>query len=139
MAISARVYEPKVPMENSVKERLTKYLSFKNVKSINFCSAIGVSTGFISSMRKSIQPGKLYTIAVNYPDLDIGWLVTGVGSMIREHSIENVNESNLISVEKEEIVSIVRKFQDQIELKDQEIADLKKRIAELKTENLIRK
>ena len=126
-------------MENSVKERLTKYLSFKNVKSINFCSAIGVSTGFISSMRKSIQPEKLYTIAVNYPDLDIGWLVTGVGSMIREHSIENVNESNLISVEKEEIVSIVRKFQDQIELKDQEIADLKKRIAELKTENLIRK
>lgn len=90
-------------------------------------------------MRKSIQPEKLYTIAVNYPDLDIGWLVTGVGSMIREHSIENVNESNLISVEKEEIVSIVRKFQDQIELKDQEIADLKKRIAELKTENLIRK
>ena len=111
-------------METTVKERLMKYLYKKDIKSNYFCSKIGVSAAFISSMRKSIQPDKLYSIAVNFPDLNIEWLLTGQGNMLRK-SYENVNKEDM------ELSDVVKKFQNQIELKDQEISILKKRIEEL--------
>ena len=111
-------------METTVKERLMKYLYKKDIKSNYFCSKIGVSAAFISSMRKSIQPDKLYSIAVNFPDLNIEWLLTGEGNMLRK-SYENVNKEDM------ELLSVVKKFQDQIEKKDEEISILKKRIEEL--------
>ena len=111
-------------METTVKERLMKYLYKKDIKSNYFCSKIGVSAAFISSMIKSIQPDKLYSIAVNFPDLNIEWLLTGQGNMLRK-SYENVNKEDM------ELSDVVKKFQNQIELKDQEISILKKRIEEL--------
>lgn len=111
-------------METTVKERLMRYLYKKDIKSNYFCSKIGVSAAFISSMRKSIQPDKLYSIAVNFPDLSIEWLLTGEGNMLRK-SYENVNKEDM------ELLSVVKKFQNQIEIKDQEISILKKRIEEL--------
>ena len=111
-------------METTAKERLMKYLYKKDIKSNYFCSKIGVSAAFISSMRKSIQPDKLYSIAVNFPDLNIEWLLTGQGNMYRK-SYENVNKEDM------ELLSVVKKFQDQIEKKDEEISILKKRIEEL--------
>ena len=111
-------------METTVKERLMKYMYKKDIKSNYFCSKIGVSAAFISSMRKSIQPDKLHSIAVNFPDLSIEWLLTGEGNMLRK-SYENVNKEDM------ELLSVVKKFQDQIEKKDEEISILKKRIEEL--------
>ena len=111
-------------METTVKERLMKYLYKKYIKSNYFCSKIGVSAAFISSMRKSIQPDKLHSIAVNIPDLSIEWLLTGEGNMLRK-SYENVNKEDM------ELLSVVKKFQDQIEKKDEEISILKKRSEEL--------
>jgi phage repressor protein C with HTH and peptisase S24 domain len=70
-------------MKNSVKQRLKDYLEKSEVKDSDFCRAIGVSQGYISGMRTSIQPDKLKSIAINYPSLDIGWLLTGEGNMER--------------------------------------------------------
>lgn len=65
-------------MNSSVKERLKLYLIKNNIKQTDFCRTIKVSSGFISGMRESIQPDKLKSIAINYPDIDIKWLLTGV-------------------------------------------------------------
>lgn len=70
-------------MEISVKERLKEFLRESNIKAVDFCNAIGVSSGFIAGMRESIQPSKLKTIATNYPSLNIEWLLTGVGEMLK--------------------------------------------------------
>ena len=43
-------------MEGSVKERLKHFLSENKIKGSDFCAQIGVSSGFISGMRESIQP-----------------------------------------------------------------------------------
>lgn len=114
-------------MEESVKERLTMFLRKKEIKGIDFCETIGVSSGFISGMRKSIQPDKLYLIAVNYPDLNIEWLLTGSGNMIKGSS-QDTNIENTIDMN--ELMNVVKKFLEQIELKDQEISELKSRLAE---------
>lgn len=75
-------------MEDSVKERLKTFLKKENIKGVDFCMSIGVSNGFISGMRKSIQPDKLKSIAIKYPNLNINWLMTGEGEMIRNKGKE---------------------------------------------------
>ena len=76
-------------MELSVKERLKLFLKQNGIKASTFCASIDVSQGFISSMRESIQPDKLKSIAIKYPMLDIGWLMTGEGNMINTSFLSN--------------------------------------------------
>lgn len=70
-----------------VKQRLKAYLTAKKVSQLSFCNALGVSSGYISNMRKSIAPDKISSIATNYPDLNIQWLLTGQGSMLNDEKL----------------------------------------------------
>ena len=54
----------------------------KDIKSNYFCSKIGVSAAFISSMRKSIQPDKMQAISIQFPELNPLWLLLGQGEML---------------------------------------------------------
>lgn len=81
-------------METSVKERLKLFLRELNIKGIDFCSSIGVSSGFISGMRESIQPDKLKSIAINYPELNIGWLMTGQGKMLNSEELAKSDKAS---------------------------------------------
>lgn len=74
----------------TVKERLVKYIQYKKISNSSFCRSIGVSNAFISSMVKSIQPDKIERIALNFPDLNTGWLLTGNGSMLNESVVDPV-------------------------------------------------
>lgn len=67
----------------TVKERLIAYLDYKKVSKSDFGRSIGVSSAYVTSMRKSIDPEKLQSIAKNYPDLNTGWLMTGDGEMLK--------------------------------------------------------
>lgn len=73
----------------SVKQRLLEYIDYLKISNSEFCRSINVSTAFISSMRKSMQPDKLESIALKYPDLNIDWLLTGVGEMLNKPNINN--------------------------------------------------
>lgn len=70
----------------TVKERLIEYISYKKISKSDFCRTIGVSTAFVSSMRISIQPDKIKNIALKYPDLNTGWLLTGEGEMLKSEN-----------------------------------------------------
>lgn len=74
-------------MEETIKERLVAYLKFKGINKSEFGRIIGVSNAYISSIRKSIQPDKVEKIASSFPDLDVSWLVTGEGEMIKGGSV----------------------------------------------------
>lgn len=67
---------------DTVKERLSFYLSQKGINKSEFGRRIGVSSAFITSMRKSIQPDKIAAIKQNFPDLNTDWLLTGEGVML---------------------------------------------------------
>lgn len=64
--------------DNTVKGRLKAYLSANNITMAEFGRRIGVSSAYITSMRKSIQPDKVERIKEEFPDIDIDWLLTGV-------------------------------------------------------------
>lgn len=107
-------------MENSVKERLKQYLKKNNIAQSAFCEAINVGPGYISSMRVSIQPDKLYRIAIKYPSLNIGWLLTGVGEM--ELLYSSVDEKELIELRAEN--KLLRELQGLGERKDRGYAEI---------------
>lgn len=67
----------------AVKERLIEYIKFKGISIRLFCRTSGLSESYVTSIRSSIQPDKLDKIAKHYPDLNIGWVLTGDGDMIK--------------------------------------------------------
>ena len=67
----------------TVKERIEAYLYAKRITKADFCRTIDVSKAYVATLVRSISPEKLKKIADCYPDLDIAWLMTGEGSMIK--------------------------------------------------------
>ena len=80
---------------NNVKDRLIEYLEYKGVNKSEFGRRIGVSSAFVTSMRKSMQPDKIRAIKEEFPDLNTNWLLTGEGEMlIEDNSSEENREKN---------------------------------------------
>lgn len=77
---------------NSVKERLIAYLEHIGINKSEFGRRIGVSSAFITSMRKSIQPDKIAAIQREFHDLNTEWLLTGEGEMIRKEFRNEVED-----------------------------------------------
>ena len=67
----------------NVKNRLIKFIMFKNISINKFETEVGFSQGYIKNISKSIQPDKMEKIAKVYPELNLGWLMTGEGEMLR--------------------------------------------------------
>lgn len=74
----------------SVKERLIEFLSHEGIGQKRFAESIGMSSGYVNAIRKSIQPDTVHKIAMQYPSLNTGWLLTGEGEMLRDNSTEEV-------------------------------------------------
>ena len=84
-------------MQNNVKSRLIEFLKFKSISQKAFAQSVGVSAGFVNAIRVSIQPKTLEKISNVYPDLNITWLLTGVGPMLLDtappSSVSSVSNS----------------------------------------------
>lgn len=73
----------------SVKERLKQFIEYKHMSERKFCSVVGLSSTYISTMRVSIQPDKVLMIAKHFPELNTGWLLTGEGEMLKSAQYSN--------------------------------------------------
>lgn len=78
---------------NSIKDRLSVFIRYKNLSKYAFEKSIGVSNGFFNSINKSIGSDKLGYISKTYPDLNIDWLLTGDGEMLK--AIESKDEISI--------------------------------------------
>lgn len=67
----------------SVKERVVEFIKHLNISVRQFERECGLSYGYVSNMRVSIQPDKLMNISKQFPQLNTGWLMTGEGEMIK--------------------------------------------------------
>lgn len=72
----------------SVKERIIKYIKEKKLSNRSFSLSIGMSENYITNIRNSIQPDIINKIAVHYPDINIGWLMSGEGEMLKSNKAE---------------------------------------------------
>lgn len=85
---------------NSVRDRIAKFIEFKRLSNRAFSTSIGASATYFTST-KTIGSDNLEAIARVYPDLNIEWVVTGKGQMLREvvgkeNSLEAAIKSGII-------------------------------------------
>jgi hypothetical protein len=67
-------------------------------------------------MRKSIQPDKVESIALNFPDLNVGWLLTGEGLMLKDSPMP-------VAPPLSEETEVAKMLQELLRAKDQIIAE----------------
>ncbi len=72
----------------TVKDRIKKFIEYKGYPVRKFETETGLSHGYINNIRVSIQPPKLKSIALRFPELDINWLMTGEGNMLKDSMSE---------------------------------------------------
>jgi transcriptional regulator with XRE-family HTH domain len=67
----------------NAKERLQKFVEYKGLGRNRFEELVGISSGYLSAKSPSVGSEIIEKIARIYHDLNIEWLVTGNGKMIK--------------------------------------------------------
>lgn len=79
----------------NVKNRLKKFLQHENLGQKAFEEYCGFANGYVNNIRRSITPTKLQQIALRFPHLNTGWLMTGEGEMLKTQSTNSVVTGNV--------------------------------------------
>lgn len=103
--------------DNSVKERTIKFISYKGLKMKEFEAMANLSTGYVTSMRKSFGEEKLKNVLTAFPELNRDWLLYGEGSMLKEI---HKDESNVIK-KKERAIDRFTKYMEIKGLNDNKV------------------
>lgn len=121
-------------MESTVKQRLIEYLKFKKISKTEFGRQIGVSSAFVTSMRTSIQPDKIKSIAIKFPDLNTSWLLTGEGEMLKTGKSQIEQPSSSLNKE-DRLFTMLESQQRTAESQQQSINELVISVKELVSTN----
>jgi transcriptional regulator with XRE-family HTH domain len=97
--------------------RLKKIIQELGLKNDEFAEKCGISKPQIYKYLSGVQePGtKFYrNLKINYPSVDIGWLITGIGEMIQENK-DNYPNGEFIGLDlnTKEQTDILKGFEDQ--------------------------
>lgn len=68
---------------SSVKERALYFIKYKGLTMKEFESLADLSTGYVTSMRKSFGEQKLNNVLKAFPELNRDWLLYGEGEMLK--------------------------------------------------------
>ena len=126
-------------MDNTVKNRAIEFVKHKGITMKAFESKCGLSTGYITSMRKGFGADKLKNVLTAFPDLNRDWLLYGEGEMIKDNVSQishgdnspnisgngnNVNAASTIDKALNEIAEqrkLVAKAQDQVSVAQSQV------------------
>lgn len=82
-----------------VRDRLKAYLKHKKISQSAFAESIDVSAGYVNAISKGIGTDKMSIIRAVYQDLNIDWLLTGKGSMLKttDQSVSQGGDDAILS------------------------------------------
>ena len=81
-------------MEETVKDRLTRFRQYKKLGQGKFEKLSGLSNGYLTQLRKAPGSEKLQRILCAFPDLNRTWLLTGEGDMLTGGQAEQTIQSS---------------------------------------------
>lgn len=85
------------------RERLIQFVDYKGISKSKFYSNVGLSNGFLDK-NNHIGSDKIEKIIYKFPELNLNWLITGEGEMIKnEDSMSILNEKGTRYNRKEEV------------------------------------
>ncbi len=91
----------------TTKERIIQYIDFKGIGISNFLKETDIKRGFLDSdkLKSTVSDVFIAKIIAKYPDINVKWLLTGEGEMIKN---ENYSKTSVIS----EPLTLFRKTKD---------------------------
>lgn len=98
-------------MESTVKTRLNEFLKYLGIGQAKFAERIGVSRGFANNVGDSIRADNLAKISKVYPELNIIWLQTGEGQMLKSGEVV-AEEKGIPYYDMDVTASITESFHD---------------------------
>ena len=81
-----------------VKLRIKQFVASLGISEREFCREIGVSSGYIESIKQSISPKVMQAITLRYPQLNPIWLLLGRGEMAKTEDGETPLQSGSAAV-----------------------------------------
>lgn len=69
-------------MEDSVKQRLMRFIESQNLSQGKFERMCGLSNGYLCNLKRNIGSSKILSISQAFPQLNTEWLLTGEGEML---------------------------------------------------------
>lgn len=76
-----------------IKDRISEFIRYKSITIAEFERNVDLANGYIKKFKGSIGSDKLNNIVSYYPEINIDWLITGEGSMLKsEVSIPAINQ-----------------------------------------------
>ena len=90
------------------KERLLAFIAHLGIKNAEFERLCGLSNGFVQNTNDRIRRSSLNQISNAFPQLNVDWIISGMGEMLLP---EEQNPSNISS-----LVRIVSKLVEQGEV-----------------------
>lgn len=79
----------------SVRDRLKSYIKSLNISVRQFERDCGLCNAYVNSIRQGIQPDSLKKIVEKYPTLNVEWLLTGEGTMLRVDATASTEEEEI--------------------------------------------
>ncbi len=114
----------------TVKDRIKTFCKAQKVAVSAFEESIGVSNGYVNAISRSIGIDRLNAIIENYSNLNIEWLLTGRGEMLKSSSGVSIPAADepltLTGTSSEILGELLNRITEQAE----EIGRLKARIRE---------
>ena len=107
-------------MENTIRERLIEFIKYKQITTRMFERSIDVSNGYVSKITGTIGADKLHRISVEYPQLNIEWLMTGEGDML--NNVVTPREPEIIELDGGGFAKLLRVVEDH-DIRFHELAD----------------
>lgn len=71
----------------ATKDRLKEFLSIQKIGRNKFEEQLGIATGYMSSKAMTITSDVIEKVTSAYPELNLDWLITGNGSMLRKNNL----------------------------------------------------
>ena len=106
---------------STTKERALAFVAHKGLKMKEFEELAGLSSGYITSMRKGFGEDKLNNVLTAFPDLNRDWLVYGEGEMLKSesaaHRVESavtMTEGKMVADDEESYQEALRKYGDSL-------------------------
>ena len=78
----------------TTKEKILQYLDFKGISNTNFFKETQIKRGFLDSdkLKASVSDIFLTKIIATYPEINLEWLITGNGEMLKKEVLYATNE-----------------------------------------------